>query len=192
MPSLKTVVKPHSREIIAGKAKNIEDYLDIQYHHFAKIAGNTYPHAIIDSIDCSEAYRLRAVEVVTYKDVSGVSAVGYIPAMPTLAVGKARFLGEPVAIVVAKTPGEAERAISGVKVEYRKLPALTSIDDSLSSKEVLIHDSYKRTIAYRFLVKKGNIDRVFSKADVVIKNRYKVSSREHAYVERSNAPRNRH
>jgi aerobic carbon-monoxide dehydrogenase large subunit len=55
-------------------------------------------------------------------------AFSYRPPFPALAAGRARFVGEPVAMVVAETPQAAAEAAERVAVEYRERPCVTGTD----------------------------------------------------------------
>lgn len=59
---------------------------------------------------------------------------------PLLAVGKARFAGEPLAAVVAETRYLAEDAAGLVEVEYEPLNPVVTIDDSVSPSAPLVHE----------------------------------------------------
>src|SRR5699024_11731902 len=61
---------------------------------------------------------------------------------PVLAIEKVRYFGEPVAIVVANSEYEAEKACSYVQVEYELLPVLHSVEESFTGKNALIHESF--------------------------------------------------
>src|SRR5579871_1149293 len=50
-----------------------------------------------------------------------------------LAVGKVRFVGEPVAVVIAETAGAAEDAVEAVEVDYEPLPAVIDPEEALAS-----------------------------------------------------------
>lgn len=163
------------------------DFLDVKDLHYASIFGSQYSHAVIESMNFEEAFRLGAVDVVTHKDVPGVNAVGYIPEMPALAYGKVRYAEEPIAIVIAKTPEAAERAKEGVKVKYKPLPVITDITEAFNSREVLVHEEKGTNVAYEFRLSKGDVFDAFDKADIVVSNKYLVSSRKATYIEREAA-----
>lgn len=172
---------------ILGRARYVEDYAaEVKDLLYARIYGSEYPHALIEDLDVSGALKLGAVAVITYKDIPGTNAVGYIPEAPILASKKVRFAGEPIAIVVAKSYEEAEKALEGIRVKYMPLKPVTSLYDSLEE-NILVHDERGSNVAYRLSIKKGNVNEAFEKAYIVVSNTYKVASREHAYIEREAA-----
>uniref|UniRef100_A0A7J3QDX4 Xanthine dehydrogenase family protein molybdopterin-binding subunit n=1 Tax=Ignisphaera aggregans TaxID=334771 RepID=A0A7J3QDX4_9CREN len=168
---------------VLGNAKYVEDIL-IDNILYAKVFGSECAHGYIERLDFAEAYSLGAIDVVTYKDIPGYNAVGYIPEAPVLAEKKVRFVGEPMVIVVAQTIEKAERALYGIKAIYKPLPSLISIEEAFQRTDVLIHEDQDNNIAYSMKVENGNVNEVFNKADIVISNKYFIQSREHAYLER--------
>ncbi|MCV7198166.1 xanthine dehydrogenase family protein molybdopterin-binding subunit [Mycobacterium angelicum] len=65
---------------------------------------------------------------------------------PPLAEGEAKFVGDPVALVVAESRYVAEDAIELVDVDYEPLPSITDFTVAQIS-EVLVHDSYPNNVA---------------------------------------------
>src|SRR5208282_4378143 len=67
-----------------------------------------------------------------------------------------------------------------VAVDYEPLPAVLTIDDSLSVKQKIYKDD---NIFKSFLIEKGDIERGFARADFVVEGEYRVPAQEHAYIE---------
>lgn len=173
---------------VLGTAKYVEDFVnEINGLLYAKVFGSECAHGYIENIDVIEAFSLGAIDVITYKDIPGYNAVGYIPEAPVLAEKKVRFMGEPIAIVVADSIEKAEKALNGIKISFKPLPVLSDPEEAFQRRDVLIHENQNSNVAYSLEVKKGNINEALEKADIVISNRYHIQSREHAYLEREAA-----
>src|SRR5438445_4595611 len=113
----------------------------------AKIFRSTVAHGRIKSIDTSAAKKLPGVlHVVTVDDVMKVLASPYYgPAFhdqPILAHEKVRFVGEPVAAVIAADPHIAEYAAQSIAAEYEELPAVFDEVEAFDS-EVHVHDELR-------------------------------------------------
>ena len=82
----------------------------------------------IDGIDTADALCLTGVvAVITYKNIPGKNIVPIVfDDQPLLAETEARFIGEPIAIVVAESQRLASKAAALVKVSYTELPAVTN------------------------------------------------------------------
>src|SRR5437016_121249 len=113
----------------------------------AKLFRSTVAHGRIKSIDVSAAKKVPGVvHVVTIDDVMKVIPNPYYgPAFhdqPILAHEKVRFVGEPVAAVLAADPHVAEAAVQLITAEYEELPAVYDEVEALTSK-VYVHDELK-------------------------------------------------
>ena len=113
----------------------------------AKIFRSTVAHGRIKKVDTGAAKKVPGVlHVVTIDDVRKVIPNPYYgPAFhdqPILADGKVRFVGEPVAVVIAADPHVADEAVQLITAEYEELPAVYDEVEALTSK-VYVHDELK-------------------------------------------------
>jgi carbon-monoxide dehydrogenase large subunit len=72
------------------------------------------------------------------------------PHYPVLAMGRVRYVGEPVAMIVADTPEIAEDARELVEIEYRDLKAVTTFDDAVHSGAPQLHANVPGNLAFEF------------------------------------------
>jgi 2-furoyl-CoA dehydrogenase large subunit len=113
----------------------------------AAILRSPHGHADILGIDCSAALALPGVRaVLTGQDVAGWSspfAVGVKQPMEhwSIAIERARYVGEPVAVVMAESRYLAEDALDLIKVEYRQLPAVVDPELALEEGAPVLHDA---------------------------------------------------
>ena len=128
-------------EKVTGRACYAID-ASIAHMAHAAVVRSERAHAYITGIDRAEAEAAPGViAVVTADDLGELGRrFGHIvPDHAILAVGKVRYYGEPVAVVVAETPHQAADAAELVWVDYDDLPALTDAASALAS-DVLIHE----------------------------------------------------
>ena len=128
-------------EKVTGRARYAID-ASIPHMAHAAVVRSERAHAYITGIDRAEAEAAPGVvAVVTADDLGDLGRrFGHIvPDHAILAVGKVRYYGEPVAVVVAETPHQAADAAALVWVDYDDLPALTDAASALAS-GVLIHE----------------------------------------------------
>ena len=85
---------------------------------------------------------------------------------------KARYAGDAVAVVVADSREHAADAIEAVDVDYEPLDACLEIEDALKEGAPVCHDDLGSNDAYEWDFKVGDVDKVFSEAPVVVKERY--------------------
>jgi aerobic carbon-monoxide dehydrogenase large subunit len=90
-------------------------------------------------------------------------------AMPyPLARDRVRYVGEPVAIVVAESRYEAEDALEAIEVEYEDLPAVVDPEAALAPGAPLLHDHLENNLVAEMTQTVGDPSRAFAEADVVI------------------------
>src|SRR5262249_40957023 len=94
-----------------------------------------------------------------------------IPPHPVLALGKVRYVGEPVVAVVADDPYRAYDAVEEIEAIYEALPAVTDPEGAAASKAPVLHEEYGDNIAFRWNLGGGDIDAAFAAADHVVKAR---------------------
>lgn len=149
----------------------------------AKVLRSPHHHAEIVSIDTGEAEALDGVEaVLTARDVPGENAVGvFLNDQPVLAHKKVRQVGDPVAVVAARTEEIAKAALAKIKVEYCPLEAVFDPLASLEAGAPKLHEG--GNLLFERNIVKGDVDQGFAQADVIVENVYRTSRNEHAYLE---------
>src|SRR5579872_4160878 len=135
--SVKRVEDPR---FLTGQGRYVDD-LKFSNMAYAAFLRSPYPHARLISVDASEARALPGVVAVfTAADLVGVvnpiqvdaSLPGAKPLPHTaLASDKVRFVGDPIAMVVADSRYIAEDAIDLIQVDYDPLPPVPSMDVAL-------------------------------------------------------------
>ena len=148
-----------------------------------KVLRSPKPHAKIVRIEMDEALRVPGVErVFTAKDIPGKNLVGTITKdQPILASDRVKYIGDPVALVAAKTEEALEEAAKKLVVVYEDLPSITHPEEALQPYAPLIHE--KGNLLLEFHVIKGDVQRGFKEADVVVEETYTTTWVDHAYLE---------
>ena len=190
-PDAFAVVGKHtpSREVprfVRGRGRYVDD-LGFPGMLHAVIGRSPHPHARIESADASEALGLAGVEaVVTSFDVErltspfrpGRYASGLKATVPEFAtaVGKVRYMGEPVFAVAAADQPTAEDAAELVDVTYEPLGGIGSTAQALDPSAPLLFDEVGSNAVWENKVQYGDVDAAFASADLVV--------REQLYVHR--------
>ena len=148
-----------------------------------KVLRSPKPHAKIMRIEMDEALRIPGVErVFTAKDIPGKNLVGTIHKdQPILASDRVRYIGDPVALIVGKTEEVAEEAAKKVVVVYEDLPSIHQPEEALQAHAPMIHE--KGNLLLEFQVIKGDVQRGFKEAEVIIEETYTTTWVDHAYME---------
>jgi xanthine dehydrogenase D subunit len=136
---------------------------------WAATVRSPHPRARIVSVDLAPALAMGGVHAcLTADDVPGRATFGLEhPDQPVLAVGEARFWGEPVAVVAADDPDTARRAASAIEVVYEPLEALTDPEEADGRDEVF----------RRMRIRRGDQE---ARGNVVVEGRYEVGMQDQA------------
>lgn len=158
---------------------------------YAKILFAGRPHAVVHSIDTSEAEALNGViAVFTAKDVP-VNEYGLIlkdqpvlcgPGSMKPFADRVRFVGDQVAFIVAETEVIAAKARDLIKVNYEDLPVLTNPEEARKPGAPLLFPDQESNVFCHYQIRHGDVEAGFAKADVVIESEYRTPAQEHAYL----------
>ncbi len=168
---------------LRGKGNYVDDQ-SLPNQVYAAILRSSVPHGRIRGIDKSEALKMPGVHaVITAADIGG--EVPVIPIrlqplpevfplrQPVIAVDRVRYVGEPVAVVIADTPGLAEDALEFVEVDIEPLPVVASRKTSATDASLLFPE-YKTNLAKKFTGLKGDAAAAFEGAHYIKKQRLSV------------------
>lgn len=168
---------------LRGKGNYVDDQ-SLPNQVYAAILRSPVPHGRIREIDKTRALKMPGVhEVIIAADIG--PDVPVIPIrlqplpevfplrQPVIAVDRVRYVGEPIAVVIADTPGLAEDALEYVDFDIEPLPVVASRKVSGTDESLLFPD-YKTNLAKRFTGLKGDAEAAFKGAHYVRKQRLAV------------------
>jgi CO/xanthine dehydrogenase Mo-binding subunit len=98
-----------------------------------------------------------------------------------LAIDNVRFIGEPVALIAAETEAIAEAALRLIEIEFEATPGIFDPEDGLRPGAPILHEPDNKVGKWKIL--KGDLERGFAEADVVVENTFRVPYQDHAYIE---------
>ena len=181
-----TVGESEHRVDALGKVTGQVEYTaDIDFDDLAhaRLVRSSVAHASVEAVDVSDAMAVAGViDVVMPEDIPGERTVGVItPDQPIINAEKVRYLGDPVAIVVAESEGAARKGADSVTIEYDKLPAALTAADALTDDAEPIHESGNVIDEYAYT--RGEPSDAFEEADVVLSDTYESSMIDHAPLE---------
>ena len=183
-------------EKVSGAARYVDDLdfgPDLLY---AEIVESPHAHALITGIDTSVAEHVEGVfRVVTGKNFPYTFGL-YMKDRHIFAQDRVRFVGEQVAAVIARDPGVARRAAKLVEIGYRELPPVLDPDEAMEPDAELIHPDLGEyphvpwffprggtNIAHWRKVRRGDMEKGFDQADVILEDTYQVPRYAHCAIE---------
>ncbi len=174
--------------LIRGRGTYVDDVKIHGLRHLA-FARSDIAHGRIRSVDTRAAAAMDGVEAV----LTGAEIAELLGPMPigtpfpspdhrAMAVDTVRFVGEPIAVVVARDRYAARDAADAVVVDYEPLPAVVDPEQAMTGQPAVLHADYPTNVALgplsrgtgirrRQPVDDTAVDEAFAAADVVISQR---------------------
>uniref|UniRef100_A0A3B3RQ69 Xanthine dehydrogenase/oxidase n=1 Tax=Paramormyrops kingsleyae TaxID=1676925 RepID=A0A3B3RQ69_9TELE len=159
-----------------GEAVYCDDIPHYKNELFLVLVTSTTAHGQILSIDSEEAMSSPGVVTfLTAKDIPGSNQTG--PAVydeTVLADGMVTCVGHIVGAIVADTQAHAQRAAKSVKISYKELKPIITIQEAIECK------SFYQPVRS---IKKGNLEEGFKEADLILEGEIHIGGQEHFYLE---------
>ena len=177
--------------LLRGEGRFVDDAL-FPNEAFACVHRSPYPHARIVSIDVSAALGTPGVLAVLTGEDAVTDGLGtipnivprnkrdgspmFVPPHPVLAVGRVRYVGEGVALVVAESANIAAEAAELISVDYEELPFVTNTAQAARPGSPLIWDEAPNNNAFFFeLGDAAAVEEAFKDAAHVAKAEFVIS-----------------
>jgi CO/xanthine dehydrogenase Mo-binding subunit len=172
-----SVPRKEDKRLVQGEGLFFDD---VKRHNmgYVQFVRSPYAHAKIRSVDVSKALEQPGVYgTLTGDEVALLTDPFFQISSPPgahlkdfcLAVGKARFVGEPVAAVVASTREGARDASELIEVDYEPLPVVTDARRALDDDAPVLHDAAGANLAWEGVYEWGDLDQAFAEADRIVK-----------------------
>lgn len=174
----KSIPMPDANERVVGTLRYTVDH-SVEGMVHAKLVRSPFPHARIVAVDISGALAQEGViGVITGADIEDSPVVPnpYFGLtrrdQPPLAIERVRYVGDPVALVVAITPQAARAGAQSVLVDYDELPYVVDPEEALEPGAPIIHDEWPDNECGEFRLHRGDVDQAMSQAAHVFEATY--------------------
>ena len=195
-PVGKSVPRVDAYEKVTGSAIYADDMQFGPGLYYGRLVRSPYAHALIKSVDASKALEMPGVKaVVTGKDVPNNIGL-YLIDRPIFARDRARYVGEPVAGVVATSEEIATEAAGLVEVEYEELPAVFDPEKGAQPDAPLLHPdlgAYKvanfifpepgTNISEHFKLRKGDVEPAWPQCTAIVEGTFRLPQIQHVPIE---------
>ena len=204
----KRPIRPDGVDKVTGRAQYGAD-VKLTGLLYGKVLRSPHPHARIRSIDTSKAEALPGVRaVITAKDLPFASLsreelggdYGRLKFASDhmMASDKALFKGHPVAAVAAVNGHVAESAMALIEVDYEVLDAVVDVRQAMAEGAPLVHEDLRTSsmgeiadkpsnIAAHLSYEKGDVEKGFGEADVIVERELTTASVHQGYIEPHNS-----
>ena len=192
-------LRPDGIEKVTGSAQYAADFA-MPGMVYGKVLRSPHAHAVIKSIDTSEAEKLKGVlAVMTGDDLPLLPLDEPLPNGPNdirwisrgcMAREKILYTGHPVAAVAATSASIAAAAVKLIKVDYDVLPHVIDVDEAMASDAPILHDWISTdgidgptNISNIMTVKTGDVEKGFAEADLIVERDFKSEAVHQGYIE---------
>ncbi|MDP6531927.1 MAG: xanthine dehydrogenase family protein molybdopterin-binding subunit [Arenicellales bacterium] len=160
---------------------------------YAAVLHSERASALLRRVDTARAKELAGVHcVLTAKDLPASQGVmtdmpGQTGGMtkntkqPILAKDRVRFCGEPIALVAAESVSIAEQALSLIEIDYEDSEGVYDPFDALAPGAPIVFGDDNIVASYK--VRKGDIEKGFAEADLIVENTFTTQYQEQAFLE---------
>jgi aerobic carbon-monoxide dehydrogenase large subunit len=171
----RTIRRREDPRLLRGDGQYLADLTLPNMLHLAFVR-SPHSHALVVRIDAAAARTLSGVcAIFTAADLpmrpilAEFDGEGYNgAAWPPLARQRVRFVGDPVAVVVASDRYLAEDAAALIEVEYHPLPAVASLEAALAKAAPVLHEGVPGNVFFMREHLAGQVDNLFARAPVVV------------------------
>jgi len=179
-----THLRPDGIEKVIGTAIYTDD-LVFDGMLYAKARRAMIPHGFLKKLDITKAKALPGVvAVLTAEDIPAEHNHGLViydwPVM--VGVGeRIRYVGDALAIVAAETQDIAEQASALIEAEFDLQPVITNPVQARQEGQPQLHPN--GNLLKHIKVRKGDMDKGFAEADVILEHTFHTPTTDHAFIE---------
>jgi len=181
---------------VIGTATFIDDMPFGPGLYHGRLVRSPHAHALIKKVDASKALELPGVKAVVTGHDTPTQIGLYLKDRHIFCPDRVRYVGDPVAGVVAVSPEIAQEGARLVKVEYEALPAVFDPVDAIQPGAPLIHPDLGHyevvnfifpqpgtNISEHFKLRKGNVDAVWSQCAAIVEGTFRLPQIQHVPIE---------
>ena len=175
------MLRREDERLLRGHGKYLGDIQLPGMVHLA-VVRSLHAHARIRGIRTEAAERLPGVEwVILPADLTAavepfqlrhtartIKRMNWYP----MATDKVRYVGEPLAAVVARNRYVCEDARDLVEVDYDPLTPITDTLEALQPGSPLLYEEWGDNVHYHYRIENGDVDKAFAEADVIIQETF--------------------
>jgi 2-furoyl-CoA dehydrogenase large subunit len=159
--------------LLVGRGRFMDDIEPAPGTLEAAILRSPHPHARIVGFDASRAAQAPGVRCVVGPDQTAqlrpfpLTLKAPMPYRPG-ATDRVRYVGEPVAVVVASSRHLAEDAAEVIDVEYETLPAVVDVRAAMTDEAPRLHEDADSNVATDRSLSYGDVEGAFARAADVV------------------------
>jgi CO/xanthine dehydrogenase Mo-binding subunit len=175
-----SVPRKEGRDKVTGQAQYVDD-MTLPDMLYGATVRSRVPRGKIRKITFGPGIAWNEFVVVTAKDIPGKNVIALIANdQPCLADEVVNHPEEPILLLAHRDQHLLPQAVDAVSIEYDQLPAVFTMEESENHSEMIwgADNTFKT-----YLIEKGDVDRVWEKADYIVEGEYRTGAQEQLYIE---------
>ncbi len=179
----KPIKRVDAYEKVTGKAKFGAD-LFFPSILYGKVLRSKYPHARIVKINIKKALACPGVKaIIRAEDIPNNEFGVIVQNQQVLARKQVLYIGDGIAVAAAETKEAAAKALELIEVEYEELPGVFNPEEAEKKDAPLIHSELENNQMVHHRLRKGDTEKGFTRAEVILEREYTTQFVEHSYIE---------
>jgi CO/xanthine dehydrogenase Mo-binding subunit len=175
-----SVPRKEGRDKVTGRSLYVDDMV-LPNMLFGATVRSQIPRGRIKNITFGAGIAWDEFVIVSARDIPGKNCIALIgDDQPCLASESVNHPEEPVLLLAHPDRHLLPKAVEAVSIEYEPLPAIFTIEESERRTEVIWGEN---NVFKTYLIEKGDVDDVWSKADFIVKGEYTTGAQEQLYIE---------
>ena len=185
------LLRQEDPRLVAGKGAYVTDLALPGTLHMALLR-SPHAHARVARIDVGRARRVPGVVAVftadDLRDVGPLPVLAHPPGQrqtgfPVLPADRARYVGQPLAAIVAETPYAAQDGVDALDVTYDPLPAVADVAQATAPGAPKLYDDWPDNVVVSREIGSGDPDGVLQTASTVVEARFTMPRQTAAPME---------
>ena len=176
----RSIPRKEGKAKVTGAARYVDD-VTLPGMVFGSTVRSSVPRGIVRGISYAPGVPWDEFTVVTAADIPGSNRVTLIvDDQPYLASGRLNHPEEPVVLLAHPDRQMVEPARRHVTIDVEPLPAVFTLEEALSRREVIWGDD---NVFKSYRVSRGDVDAAFRNAPTIVEGEYETGAQEQLYIE---------
>ena len=174
------VLRKEGHDKVTGRAQYVDD-MRLPGMIFGATVRSSNPRGKIKKITFGPGIAWDEFVCVSARDIPGKNCISLIvDDQPCLAESVVNHPEEPILLLAHPNRHILPKAVAAVAIEYEPLPALFTIEESESQREIIwgSDNTFKK-----FVITKGDVESVWTRADYIVEGEYTTGAQEQLYIE---------
>lgn len=161
---------------VKGESQFTDDLIVLEGTLHVAVFSSPIAHGKITHLNLETAKQIDGVyAILTAEDIPGNNQIGHIiQDEPLLAMEEVHYIGQPIALVIAKNAEIARIATRAIAIEFEERPAIFDVRKAYAVGQLI---GSPRTLSL------GNIEVAWQNCEVIVEGKAESGGQEHTYLE---------